>query len=120
MFLRVDTDLFININNVLGYKLFDEGEAYKLIIWCNGGNISHTVFYLKDQPAQISLLKEIVNNFREITINPDLSMFREVAELPEESPEITEPVEEPKRRVIERLPRQMTIDDYSEDEEEII
>ena len=75
MFLRIDTDLFVNIDNILTYKLYDEGESYKLVI--NGNDKSPIiVFYLKGNPNDMKILGEVVNKFREITINPDMSIFQ--------------------------------------------
>lgn len=123
MFLRIDTDLFINVNNIGGYKLFDEGDSYKLIIWGTEGKIAHSVYYMKHQPTQIALLQEVVNNFRELTINPDLSMYREIGEIHGEGDTLDEggmiAPEEPPRRIKESIPGQMTIDDIL-DEDPII
>ena len=75
MFLRIDTDLFVNIDNILTYKLYDEGESYKLVI--NGNDKSPIiVFYLKGNPNDMKILGEVVSKFREITINPDMSIFQ--------------------------------------------
>ena len=104
MLIRIDTDLFVNVNQIFSYKLYDEGESYKLTIWSNSGQVVHNVFYVKSNPVRMSLLMEIVNAFKELTINPDRSM--EVGQFtpvePEEDIEVLEdPIEEkPKKKHI--------------------
>ena len=104
MLIRIDTDLFVNVNQIFSYKLYDEGESYKLTIWSNSGQVVHNVFYVKSNPVRMGLLMEIVNAFKELTINPDRSMevsqFTQVE--PEEDIEVLEdPIEEkPKKKHI--------------------
>ena len=74
MFLRIDTDLFVNIDNIISYRLYDEGESYKLVI--NGNEKAPIiVFYLKNNQMDMKILGEVVAKFREITYNPDMSIF---------------------------------------------
>lgn len=75
MFLRVESDTFINLNNVYSYKLVEDHNSYKLMFWGSNGNIINSVFYLKNQPNQIELLTEVVTNLRELTLNPDISIY---------------------------------------------
>lgn len=144
MFLRIDTDLFINVNNVFSYKLYDEGDSYKLIVWGCDGKIIHSVFYMKHKEDQMNILKEVVNNFRELTINPDISIFREEPSIPEDEDGVIEdfepfPTREERRKIKESFhptedpmlgepltnvdssdegPRQLSIFDYEENGEE--
>ncbi len=106
MFIRIDRDLFVNINNISSFKLYDEGEAYKLIVWGNSGSILHTIFYIKASNDQMRLLSEIVNNFKELTVNPDIAFFldapADTATRP--APGVEEaPADEPERRIIESV-----------------
>lgn len=103
MLIRIDTDLFVNVNQIFSYKLYDEGDSYKLTIWSNSGQVVHTVFYVKSNPVRMSLLIEIVNAFKELTINPDRSIDTStfIVEEPEEIEVLEDPEEEkPKKRHI--------------------
>lgn len=100
MFLRIDKDLFVNVNNIFSYKLFDEGDSYKLLIWGTDGKIGNTVYYLKNSPEQMNILREVVDTLREFTLNPERLIYPTEPVLGE-SVESTnpEPVEE--RRIQE-------------------
>lgn len=79
MFLRIDTDLFVNIDNIISYRLYDEGESFKLVV--NGNEKTPIiVFYLKNNQMDMKILGEVVNKFREITYNPDMSIFTDQQE----------------------------------------
>ena len=79
MFLRIDTDLFVNIDNIISYRLYDEGESYKLVV--NGNEKTPIiVFYLKNNQMDMKILGEVVAKFREITYNPDMSIFTDQQE----------------------------------------
>ena len=95
MFLRIDKDLFVNVNNIFSYKLFDEGDSYKLLIWSTDGKIGNTVYYLKNSPEQMNILREVVDNLREFTLNPERLIYptEPVVEEPVEEPVEEEPVE---------------------------
>jgi hypothetical protein len=75
MFLRIDTDLFVNVDNIFSYKLSDEGDAFKLMIWGSNGNVIHTVFYMKNIETQVALITEVVNSLKDLTLNPDRSVY---------------------------------------------
>lgn len=75
MFLRIEGDTFVNLNNVFSYKLSEDRDSFKLMFWGSNGNIINTAFYLKSQPDQIELLRNIVSSLRDITINPDLAIY---------------------------------------------
>jgi hypothetical protein len=92
VFLRVDSDLFVNLDNVFSYKLSDDGDAFKLIFWGNNGNIINTVFYMKNMEAQIILLQEVIKHLRDLTINPDRSMYQSMDLEPTPQPVEEEPV----------------------------
>lgn len=72
MFLRVDRDIYININNISSYKLSEDTNSYKLTIYGLSGNVLHNIIYLKDSVEQIGLLLEVNNILRERLINPDI------------------------------------------------
>ena len=79
MFLRIDTDLFVNIDNIISYRLYDEGESFKLVV--NGNEKTPIiVFYLKNNQMDMKILGEVVAKFREITYNPDMSIFTDQQE----------------------------------------
>lgn len=138
MFLRIDTDLFVNVDNIISYKLYDEGQSYKLVI--NGNEKSPIiVFYLKENQNDMKILGEVVAKFREITYNPDMSMFSNEQEFINKFEEgLNEVVSrEPERHIQESIvledpimegacgsvakpapsDEQMTIFDYTEDGE---
>lgn len=88
MFVRVDKDLYINIQNIFSYKLIDDGDAYKLQIWSSNGNLVHNIFYIKDNIDQMKILLEFNNMMRDLMVNPEIvsqhtDLVNEVAE-PEE------------------------------------
>lgn len=105
MFLRIDTDLFVNVNNIFSYKIIEDIDSYKVVFWGSSGSIVNTVIYLKQNQQQMGILIDMVNSLKDFTINPDKVI-----------PKIEEPkIEEPKRRVRERIETpegQMTLDDF--------
>lgn len=139
MFLRIDTDLFVNIDNIISYRLYDEGESYKLVI--NGNEKAPIiVFYLKNSQMDMKILGEVVAKFREITYNPDMSIFTNqqeflnefengLSEVMEEKPErhieehiaLDDPILENSgsvdKPVLGEGQEQMTIFDYTKDGE---
>lgn len=103
MLIRIDTDLFVNVNQIFSYKLYDEGDSYKLTIWSNSGQVVHTVFYVKSNPARMALLLEIVNAFKELTINPDRSLETKITYIPDVDLENINFEEEPVRHIKETI-----------------
>ena len=72
MFVRIDNDLAVNINNIFSYKLFEDGDSYKLQVWGVNGTPIHTVIYLKDRPDQMQLLIDFNNTLRDLTVNNEV------------------------------------------------
>lgn len=72
MFVRIDKDLSVNVQNIFSYKLSEDHDSYKLQIWSSNGNIIHTVIYLKDRPDQMKILIEFNNLMRDLTTNLDI------------------------------------------------
>ena len=72
MFVRIDKDLAVNINNIFSYKLFEDGDSYKLQVWGVNGTPIHTVIYLKDRPDQMQLLIDFNNTLRDLTVNNEV------------------------------------------------
>jgi hypothetical protein len=72
MFVRIDRDLSVNINNILSYKLSEDAEAIKLQIWSIQGTILHTIFYLKNRPEQMKIIIDFNNAMRDLTVNPEI------------------------------------------------
>ena len=100
MFLRIDTDLFVNVNNIFSYKIIEDIDSYKVVFWGSSGSIVNTVIYLKQNQQQMGILIDMVNSLKDFTINPD---------------KVIPKIEEPKRRVRERIETpegQMTLDDF--------
>ena len=78
MLIRIDGDLFLNINQMASYKLMDEGDCFKLMIWSTSGALLHTIYYVKSMPDQINILTQFVKNMREITINPEIIIPQDI------------------------------------------
>lgn len=72
MFVRIDRDLSVNINNIFSYQLSEDPESYKLYIWSIQGNLVHKIIYLKSKPEQLKLLIEFNEAMRNITVNPEI------------------------------------------------
>lgn len=90
MFIKVDKDYFINIDNICAYKLSEDLDSYKLLIWtCD---MSHTIIYMKSNQVQMNLLSEVNEILQNITINkeklniPDFSSLLNSTENSEEQP----------------------------------
>ena len=121
MFLRIDSDLFVNLNNVFSYKIMEDETSYKIVFWGSAGKVVHTVFYLKTSPAQMKLLQEVVLNLKELSLNPDLAvpiMEQVIEKEPEVKPELKPESKEYAKKLMEKLDidpnvdeRQMTIFD---------
>lgn len=71
MFVRIDKDLSVNINNIFSYKISEDLDSYKLQLWSNTGNIIHTVIYLKSRQDQLDILISFNNTMRDMMVNPD-------------------------------------------------
>lgn len=71
MFVRIDKDLSVNINNIFSYKISEDLDSYKLQLWSNTGNIVHTVIYLKSRQDQLDILISFNNTMRDMMVNPD-------------------------------------------------
>lgn len=78
MFIRIDKDLSVNIQNIFSYKLSEDMDSYKLQIWSNSGNIIHTVIYLKENLEQMKLLVDFNNTMRDLTTNVEIIKPQEV------------------------------------------
>lgn len=72
MFVRIDKDLSVNIQNILSYKLSEDHDSYKLQIWSPNGNIVHNIIYLKDRPEQMQILIDFNNVMRDLTLNIEI------------------------------------------------
>ena len=94
MFLRVDSDTFVNIDNIFSYKLSDEEDSFKLTLWGTSGTVMNTIHYLKFREDHIALLKEVVNSLKDITINPERETQPELVSEEPPAPEEVEPVTE--------------------------
>ena len=92
MFLRIDSDTFVNIDNIFSYKLSDEGDSFKLTLWGTSGTVMNTIHYMKFRDDHIALLKEVVNSLRDITINPERETQPEIETGETQEPEEVEPV----------------------------
>ena len=71
MFVRIDRDLSVNINNIFSYKISEDLDSYKLQLWSNTGSIIHTIIYLKSRQDQLDILISFNNTMRELMVNPD-------------------------------------------------
>lgn len=99
MFVRIDTDLFVNINNMFSYKISDTADAYKLQIWSSNGNIIHSIFYLKDVPSQMQILLQFNDVMQDLVVNPErispqVNINEGLPPLPEENQHLEETIEE--------------------------
>ncbi len=72
MFVRIDKDLVVNINNIFSYKISEDFESYKLQIWSTTGAVIHTIFYMKDKPEQVNILIQFNDTMRERMVNPEI------------------------------------------------
>lgn len=89
MFIRIDTDLSVNINNIFSYKISEDFNSYKLSIWSATGALVHSVIYLKDRQDQMNILIQFNDTMRDLTVNPEI-IRTEVVEVPEEVTEANE------------------------------
>ena len=101
MFVRIDKDLSVNINNIFSYKLSEDMDSYKLQIWSNQGNLIHNIIYLKERPEQVQILIDFNNTMRDLTVNPEV--IREQAFTEHTTEELVEENEEKDRRIEEQL-----------------
>lgn len=106
MFVRIDKDLSVNINNIFSYKLSEDMDSYKLQIWSNQGNLIHNIIYLKERPEQVQILIDFNNTMRDLTVNPEIIREPIVKHTTEE---LIEENEEKDRR-IEEQPSFLNID----------
>jgi len=72
MFVRIDRDLVVNINNIFSYKISEDIESYKLQIWSPTGALIHSVFYMKNKPEQVNILIQFNDTMRERMVNPEI------------------------------------------------
>ena len=100
MFVRIDKDLSVNINNIFSYKLSEDMDSYKLQIWSNQGNLIHNIIYLKERPEQVQILIDFNNTMRDLTVNPEI--IREPIVEPT-TKELIEENEEKDRKIEEQL-----------------
>ena len=73
MFVRVEKDFFVNLNQVSSYLLKEEEDAIRLIIYING-KAAHNIVYLKCDSEELGILTDFVNAVRDITVNPEYSL----------------------------------------------
>ena len=90
MFVRIDKDLSVNINNIFSYKLSEDEDSYKLQIWSLNGGIAHTVIYMKGRADQMKILIEFNNVMRELTTNLDIPVMEEPKEVKKDKKHIKE------------------------------
>ena len=76
MFIRVDTDLFVRVENISSYRILESNDSYKLQIW-SSGILVHNIIYLKGNPNNIKLLIEFVEAMKDYTVNPDIVIPQE-------------------------------------------
>lgn len=100
MFVRIDKDLSVNINNIFSYKLSEDLDSYKLQIWSNQGNLIHNIIYLKERPDQVQILIDFNNTMRDLTVNPEVIREQIVEPTVEE---LVGEQEEKDRRIEEQL-----------------
>ena len=100
MFVRIDKDLSVNINNIFSYKLSEDMDSYKLQIWSNQGNLIHNIIYLKERPEQVQILIDFNNTMRDLTVSPEI--IREPIVEPT-TEELVEENEEKDRKIEEQL-----------------
>ena len=101
MFVRIDKDLSVNINNIFSYKLSEDIDSYKLQVQSNQGNLIHNIIYLKERPDQVQILIDFNNTMRDLTVNPEV--IREQAFTEPTTEELVEENEEKDRRIEEQL-----------------
>ena len=86
MFLRVDDDLFVNVNNIGSIKLTEDADSYKLYITGVNGNLLHNVIYLKEDARQVRLLIEVNEYITHNTVNPEVVIpLKQTSNEPQES-----------------------------------
>ena len=73
MFIRVEKDFFVNLNQISSYILKEEEDAIRLIIYI-GGKITHNIVYLKCDTEAIGILINFIDAARSLTINPEYSL----------------------------------------------
>ena len=73
MFVRVERDFFVNLNQISSYILKEEEDAIRLIIYV-GGRIAHNIVYLKCDKEAIAILVNFIDAARSLTINPEYSV----------------------------------------------
>ena len=71
MFVRIDTDLFVRVENISSYRILESSDSYKLQVWCSG-ILAHTVIYVKGNPNNIKLLVEFIEAMKDFIINPEV------------------------------------------------
>ncbi len=91
MFVRIDKDLSVNINNIFSYKLSEDEDSFKLQVWSTQGVLIHNVIYLKSRPDQVKILIDFNNIMRDLTANPEV-----IRDFVDDTPEFVEDVEDNK------------------------
>lgn len=75
MFVRIDRDLVINMNQITSYNIIEEPDAYKLLIYKNDKTPIHTVYYMKQHSHEVELLLSFINVMNDYVINPDRTIY---------------------------------------------
>lgn len=71
MFVRVDRDLVVNMNQITSYNIIEEPDAYKLVLYKNDKMPLHTVYYMKEHGHQVEILISFINVMNEVILNPE-------------------------------------------------
>ena len=82
MFVRIDKDLSVNIQNIFSYKISEDSDSFKLQVWNTDSVPTHTVIYLKNRIDQMQLLIEFNNIMRDLTAN--LEVIKAPLDIPDE------------------------------------
>ena len=71
MFVRIDKDLVVNMNQITSYNILEDYDSYKLVIYKNDKTPFHTVFYMKNNGNQVDILLSFINAMNEVIVNPE-------------------------------------------------
>lgn len=73
MLVRVGIDEYLNLDNVMKFKIVQENECYKLLIFGRDGKPCNNIMFFKNNEEHIKILNEFLGAVKEVTYNPVVS-----------------------------------------------
>ena len=70
MLFRIGVDDYVNINLISRFKITQDTEVYKLIMFGQDGKVCGTQMFFKNNDVSLKFLNQFIEGVKEITYNP--------------------------------------------------